>query len=149
RDRKVTISLEKFESDRVLEAVIRKHSDGLVLGWASESPCQPLYSTSRECPVTQPEYQATFQPGYEKFALQEFLTPKGFDPAKTPMISFVTPLDNLPEYSQAAKHAGYFNTSLDSDATIRRANLFTIANGKPYPSLALEMARVGLNESLR
>jgi adenylate cyclase len=65
------------------------------------------------------------------------------------MISFVTPLTNIARYNAVAKHAGYFNSSLDADGYIRRINLLAMAKSKPFPALPLEMARVGLGEKLQ
>ncbi len=144
------LNLNQFESDEKLADLIRVRGDNLVLGWASETECQPLYAKEEvECPVLNPDALSLFPKNYERFSFDYFNTLKGFDAVHTPLISFVTPLANIPLYSDIAKHIGYFNSSLDSDGTIRRSNLVAIAQAKPFASLPLEMARVGLGEKLQ
>jgi len=140
---------QKFETDSVLQKVIYNYSDRLVLGWASDVSCQPLYDGEEFCPVLKPEALSQFPEDYDKFSFDFFHTVGSFNPAKTPMISFVTPLANIPMYNGVAKHAGYFNSSLDADGYIRRINLMAIAKGRPFPSLPLEMVRTGLGEKLQ
>ena len=138
-----------FETDPQLAKVIHKYSDKLVLGWTTEMACQPLYEEAQYCPVKDPEATKLFPSFFDQFSFSEFHSPLPFDPAKTSILSFVTPLTNIPSFSQPAQPAGYFNAVLDSDGHIRRTSLLAIANGKPYPSLALEMARVGLKQKLQ
>ena len=57
------------------------------------------------------------------------------------------PLLNIPAICQNACTEGYFNTFPDPSGMIRKVPLFIALDGTPYPSLALEMARVGLKES--
>lgn len=139
---------EPFETDSKLEAVIRAYSDRLVLGWISESTCQPLYAATQECPVANPDAIATHPPDFGRFSFAQFEAQGGFLPEKTPVMSFVTLIPNLPQYEAAATHQGSFNTFLDPDGYIRRTSLFIMGNGKPFPSLPLEMASVGLGEPL-
>jgi adenylate cyclase len=138
----------QFETDRQLEEVIKRHPDQLVMAWATEQYCQPFYSTAEECPVTDPNAIAQYPKVFEKYSLQELRNWRSFNLAQTPLISFLSPIINLPRYTEVAKHAGYINAVIDTDGLIRRTHLVTLANGKPYPSLALEMARVGLKENL-
>ena len=140
--------IREFETDYVLGEVIQKYSDKLVLGWTSEGVCQPAYLTSEECPLTNPDALATHPKNFDKFTFSLFSTPAGFDMTKTPLMSIATFIANLPEYNDVARHMGSFNVFPDPDSIIRRANLVFMADGKPYPSLPLEMARVGLNERL-
>jgi adenylate cyclase len=141
--------IQKFETDRQLEDVIRLYSDRLVLAWATELQCQPFYDEPQFCPVQDPSAKAQFGTEFEKFSIQKFEFPPGFDPGKTPLVSFVTPIANIAPYTAAANHMGYINAFLDPDGYIRRSGLVVMANGKPYPSLALTMASVGLQEPLR
>lgn len=140
---------EPFDADGRLTLTTAMHEEHLVLGWASEAFCQPAHLSVDECPVVHPEIIASMPEGYEKFAFKHFEAPAGFDPQKAPQVSVITFLSNLGMFNSVAKHAGYFNAFQDSDNYIRRIPLFMFANGKPYPTLALEMARVGLNEELR
>lgn len=43
-----------------------------------------------------------------------------------------------------AETEGFFNVFPDSSGTVRKVPLFMLMNGTPYPSLALEMLRMGL-----
>lgn len=148
-----TRNLEKianqYETDNDLAKVIRFYSDRLVLGWTSELPCQPAYEEPRYCAVTDPEAVKQFPSDFEKFTFDQFNTSVKFNPSLTPMISFVTPIANIPQYGEVARHSGFFNAILDSDGYIRRSNLLVIAKGRPFPSLPLEMARTGLSEKLQ
>jgi adenylate cyclase len=93
---------------------------------------------------------AQFWPkGHERLAYTESKLPTGFDPSKTPIMSMATVIANIDEFTQAAAHGGYFNAFQDPDGMVRRSSLLMLGNGKAYPSLPLEMARVGLKEDLR
>ena len=139
---------KEFETDFLLEKVIKKYSDRLVLGWTSDLSCQPLYDPPAFCPVQDPEALKTFRE-LSHFRVDSVLGLDQFRANQTPIVSFVTPISNLPEYDQAAQQTGYFNVVLDPDGSIRRTNLIAMGGGKPYPSLALEMARVGLRDKLQ
>jgi len=52
---------------------------------------------------------------------------------------------NVEAVSQAESE-GYFNVFPDIDGTVRKVPLFMSLDGMPYPSLALEMTRLGLGE---
>ena len=140
---------DQFETDPVLEKVIWKYRDQLVLGWTSDSTCQPGYNEFEACPVTHPEFIESHPKGYEKFSYTYADFPEKFDHQKSPLMSLVTFIPNIPLFNQAAKHAGTFNAFPDPDGFIRRTPLVIMANGNPYPTLALEMARVGLDEDLK
>ncbi len=137
-----------FETDLFLEKLIHENSERLVLGWMSPSPCQPAYSSAEECPVSDPEMLSVFPKDFEKFAYQNFKAPYGFDQNKTTLLSNAEVIANIEMYNKAAKHSGFFNAWPDDDGYVRRTNLVMTANGKAYPSLALEMLRTGLNEEL-
>lgn len=140
--------IQQFETDRVLQEVIALNQDRVALGWIVEGPCQPKFETPELCPVTDPKEIEQLPPGFEKFAYTHFEN-HFFNQAKTPLISAPAIIANLPDYNQVAKHSGYFNTWPDDDGYIRYTNLVVTANGKAYPSLALEMARIGLGEELK
>ena len=139
--------ISSFETDYYLEEVIRKYSSRLVLGWTTEQSCQPLYDGKDSCPVEDPSAFALYPPELHKFGVGIFQASQ-FKPALTPVISFFAPITNIPIYNSVASHAGYLNAFLDADGYIRRSEVIVFAAGKPYPSLPLEMARVGLNEEI-
>ena len=140
---------DTYETDKVLADVSTRRSDRLVQGWASENFCQPKFKSFDDCPVTLPDALAMISQNFNKFSYTAFHSQPGFDPQKTPVVSAVTPIANIPEFMDPAKHAGYFNTVEDPDGYTRRTPLVAIMGGVPYPSLALEMARVGLGENLQ
>ncbi|MFZ9596268.1 MAG: CHASE2 domain-containing protein [Bdellovibrionia bacterium] len=139
---------DQFETDKQLEETIRRHRDHLVLAWTTELLCQPGFEEAQYCPVTDPQSKAQFPEEFQKFSIGEFRTESRFDPAKTPIVSFLNPIANLPAYTAAGQSLGFLNAFLDPDGYIRRSSLLIFANAKPYPSLAFEMARVGLGEKV-
>jgi adenylate cyclase len=141
--------MDQFETDRQLEKVITHFSDRLVLGWMSDTPCSPLFETPQDCAVNDPAARALFPVGFDKFGLTQMVVAPGFEVGRVPMLSFVTPIANMDAYHLAAHHAGFLNAAVDRDGSIRRSHLVAFALGKPFPSLALEMARVGLGEDLK
>ncbi|MCK5231918.1 MAG: adenylate/guanylate cyclase domain-containing protein [Desulfobulbaceae bacterium] len=52
---------------------------------------------------------------------------------------------NIPDVAQAESE-GFFNVFSDSAGTVRKVPLFMSLNGVPYPSMALETLRVGLDK---
>lgn len=139
---------EKFETDPVLARLIQNYKDRLVLGWATESACQPAYQAFEDCPVTHPDAIGTHPEDMQNFAYDYFSKPNDFDQQSTPLMSIVTFIANIPSYNQAARYQGTFNIFPDPDGFVRRTSLVFMANGRPYPTLALQMAKVGLNEEL-
>lgn len=140
--------VQAFETDPVLTRVIHQYQDRLVLGWASRGWCQPRYSLMEDCP-TSDSTRIDIPQGFEKFAIQDVKKDPSFDVQKTPVISILSVLGNLPEYHAVANHAGYFDIDPDQDGVVRRIPLIHLGNGQVYSTLALEMARVGLGESLQ
>ena len=142
--------LDRFETDKQLTNVILANRDNLVLGYTSEGPCNPAFQPFDRCPVTAPEALESLPKNTEKFAFAKFSPPpQGFDPLKTPVMTMATAIANAEDFNSFARHAGYFNVFPDSDSHIRKTSLLMFANKVPYPSLALEMARVGLGEELQ
>lgn len=149
RQRNLGGVIEQFETDLALESVFAKSKGRIVTGWATNGECQPLYaSTEEECPVMHPEIVEAIPAGFSKFAFTQFNPPKNWDPKKTPVVSAYNFLTNIPGFIAVSKHAGFFNATLDPDGYVRRTAIFTLTGGIPYPSLPLEMARVGLDENL-
>lgn len=139
----------QFETDLNLRETIQKHADHLVLGWTTEAYCQPLYSSKEDCPIMNPDVLATHPPNYAKFGYTHFDAPIGFNMESTPLFSILTFIPNLEIYNDVAKHGGYFNAIPDPDGVVRRTPFLLVADAKPYPSLPLEMARIGLDEELK
>ena len=137
--------LNQFDSDAVLEKVIRKHSSRLVLAWQTESACRPVYDASEICPVSDASLIAMLPENFDKFSLTH---DKHFVRSQTPIVSAPEIIANLPSYHKAATHSGSVYVPRDPDGVTRRTSLILMANGKPHPSLALEMARVALHENI-
>ena len=141
--------IPQFETDLMLQRIIDLNHDRLVLGWMADRWCRPAYPDDRPCPVTDKEELARLPKDFAKFAFAHFKAASGFDPATTVLASTPEILGNLPNYTASAKHAGYLvNAWEDSDNIVRRAQVALFVDGKPYPSLPLEMARVGLGDDL-
>ncbi|MBL7714873.1 MAG: adenylate/guanylate cyclase domain-containing protein [Bdellovibrionales bacterium] len=143
-----------FETDLYLREVIKVHSNRLVLGWISDLSCQPAFNSAETCPIGDPQVQKRFRTDYEKFAFDDFVTPKGkgpdgFDPFETPVMSAVNPIQNLKIYNEVATHSGYFSVDPEGDGYIRRTHLVNFVNGMPYPSLALSMSKAALGEKIK
>ena len=135
-----------FETDLLLQRVIDVYKDRLVLGWMTDSSCRPADAGAGDCVVTGSEPLA---PDYAKFAYGKFEPGGGFDPAHTRLVSVPGLLGNLPGYTQAALHAGFLvNAAEDPDDVVRRAQVVVFLDGKPQPSMPLEMAAVGLGARL-
>lgn len=141
--------IQQLDTDHVLEEVVRKYSDRLVLAWSSDLACQPGFDSPADCPLLDLKATEKFPPDLSRFKLDEVKTAQSFDFMKTPMISFLAPLMNIPRLQSQAKHLGYVNTFLDIDGYIRRTVPFVWVNGEPYPSLALAMARAGTHNQVR
>jgi adenylate cyclase len=155
----------KLETDPKLADLIAHYHDRLVLGWTADQQCQTLYQSAEfQCPVNDPKAADGLPPGMDKFAVS-LQAPLVFDFMKSPVNAVLTAIGNLDRFNLAAGHAGFFNISPDSDGVMRRSELVMLvpvrdpadpkaAAGtapiqvKVLPSLALEMARVGLGERL-
>lgn len=137
-----------FETDPLLRDVLQQHPGQVVLGWATESACQPAYNSKEECPVTHPDLMAQLPKSSERFAIEKFDYPATTDFSTTPLMSLFTMIPNLDLYNDVAGAAGFFNGFPDPDGVIRRTSPIILGNAKPYPSLPLEMARIGLKETL-
>ena len=137
----------EFETDLVLQRIIDVYKDKVVLGWMTDHSCRPAYDTP--CGVTDPAMIAALPSGFDKFAYNTFTTPRPLDAAHTTLASTPNLIGNLPGYEAAAKYAGYLvNATEEPDEIVRRAQMVLFAGGKPYPSLPLAMARVGLGDEL-
>ncbi len=145
---KLADRIPEFETDNEYTRLIRDYPDRFILGWAHTASCQPAYHSGADnCNLDDPEVKRLYPDGYEKFAFSRVASPV-FDPKRTPLITITESLPNLPQYNEAAMHAGSFQAVPDTDGVIRRVPLVFMMNGRPYPSLALELARVALGEDL-
>jgi adenylate cyclase len=147
KGQKMANLVDLFETDPVLASTIQKHANNLVLGWFTETACFPKYS-AEDCPVSNEQYRDIPQ-SIEKFGFDVFNPNPGYDIQKTPLLSAVNLISNIPIFDNPGMHSGNFNMAADADGVIRRSSLLMMAAGKPYPTLALEMARVGLGEKIR
>lgn len=138
----------EFETDLILQRIIDLYTDKLVLGWMSDTSCRPAFDEAA-CPVLDMRNLVSFPAGFDKFAYNTFETARPFDLVGTPLISVPSVVNNLPGYEASAKYAGYLITAVEEpDDIVRRAQMMIFGAGKPYPSLPLAMARVGLDEEL-
>ncbi|MGK5087441.1 adenylate/guanylate cyclase domain-containing protein [Bdellovibrionota bacterium FG-2] len=141
--------LAPYDTDGLFARLIQHYRDALVLGWASTGACQPLYDPVELCPILDPEAKIELPEGFDKFKISSVVGAAGFDVKKTAIPSVFQFLPNISDFNRVALHSGNFNTVPDSDGLIRKTSLFQLGNGIPFPSLALELARVGLGEDLR
>ncbi len=137
----------QFETDLMLKRIIDVYRDKLVLGWMTDTWCRPAHDAS--CAVNIAGLSATIPAGFDKFAYNTLETPHPLDTTHTPIVSAPSVVANLPTYNESAKHSGYLvNATDEPDDIVRRAQMVIFAGGKPYPSLPLAMARVGLDDEL-
>ncbi len=134
-----------FETDPHMISVIDQYRKRLVLGWATESPCQPKLNGREKCNVLLPEAVASLPENFSNFSTGNFRYAVPFDPAQTPVSSAITVLANIPDYQKVAEHMGFVNSQRDPDGLIRRSSVTMIAGGKPFFSLPMEMAQLATN----
>jgi len=142
-------AVPQFETDLFLQRIISVLKDKLVLGWMSDRWCTPAYSEVKLCPVTDPVELATIGPEFSKFAFGKVSLGPAFDAAHTAIPSTPTITGNMPAYQEAGAHSGFIVSAAEEpDDIVRRAPLAMFVGGRPYPSLPLEMARIGLGDEL-
>jgi adenylate cyclase len=127
-----------FETDLSLQRIIALHRDRLVLGWMSDDDCVPAWGTC--------DPLLALPKGFAKFAYDK--VSGTFQQASTALPTIPTITANLDGFDDAAAHAGYFNGWPDPDDVTRRTFVAVTSNGQLFPSLPLEMARVGLDDEL-
>ncbi|HEX4462147.1 MAG TPA: adenylate/guanylate cyclase domain-containing protein [Polyangia bacterium] len=127
-----------FETDLTLQRIIALHRDRLVLGWMSDDDCVPAWeSCDRMLPLPA---------GFAKFALDH--VSGGLRQDATALVTVPTITANIDGFDDAAAHSGYFLGWPDPDDVTRRAFLTVTSNGRLFPSLPLEMARVGTRDDV-
>lgn len=141
---------DQFETDLHLAAIIDKHKDRLVMGYTFDATCSPEYRKSPDlCPIETEDALKWIPANWGKYAVTQARNVENFQPVKTPLMTALTYIPNIELFDTYANYAGYFNAFPDSDAYIRRAPMILpTADKKALPSLALQMARVGLGEEL-
>ncbi len=151
RNRGLGDLVKAAETDFMLEEVIKKYPNKLVLGWATEGICQPAFRTSvDECPVEkiQSSESPVFPEGMERFGFDRVGGKDTFQLGSTPTLSLLSMISNLPLFSSVAKHQGYFFVEPDPDGYVRKTPLMLLMNGNPLPSLALSLAKIELEEQI-
>ncbi|MGE0614535.1 MAG: CHASE2 domain-containing protein [Bacteriovoracia bacterium] len=138
-----------FETDPILADTILKYRDHMILGWAANGHCQPAYDASEECRIVNQPDKTIVPEGFEKYAIQDFKAPAHFDPTKTPLQSVYSLLGNIPIFQDPSRYAGTFDVDPDPDGYVRRISLLRLIHGKPFPTLALEAARVAMDEEIQ
>ncbi|MBS2031249.1 MAG: adenylate/guanylate cyclase domain-containing protein [Deltaproteobacteria bacterium] len=130
--------IPRFETDLLLQRVIALHRDQLVLGWMNDDWCIPATDVCSPAPA--------LPKGFEKFAYGK--VQGSFDQAKTGLIDAPTIIANIDGFDEAAAHSGYLLGWPDADDVTRKTFLAVTSHGRVFPSLPLEMARVGLGDEL-
>ena len=141
--------LQVFDFDRQLAKVFEKYRGRLVASWMSNNVCRPGLLKEEECPISHPDAIASIPKDFSRFALNDVEYAAGFDPARTPLRSAITPIANIPVLSKAVDHAGFVNKVFDVDGLTRHVNPVMPMNGKVYTSLPLQMAQVIREDSVR
>ncbi|MEN9723922.1 MAG: hypothetical protein RJB38_1908 [Pseudomonadota bacterium] len=152
----------KYDGDGLFTQALAKamaSKTKIVLGWALEGSCQPSLDSREKCQLDDParteqlkflESDGARLTGLSQFAIPpEQLEGAEIQWDQTPLVTGVLPITNQGEFQFVAKHAGLFDTALDPDGVIRRSVLIKAFEKRLYPSLALEIARAGLNDELQ
>ena len=148
QEHKLDQFIPDLETDNQLATVIKSTKNNVVLGWTSENSCIPALDNGDECPISDKTRVSELPEELDRFSYEQFVGPTIFDQTKAHLITNLNFIANIPLFSKEALHAGYFNTWQDNDGITRRTNLVTTAQNQAFPSLALAMAKVGLNEKL-
>ncbi|MFZ9001850.1 MAG: CHASE2 domain-containing protein, partial [Bacteriovoracaceae bacterium] len=141
--------IKEHETDIALQNIIKTYSKNLILGWTTEKTCQPLYDHVCKQYVGTPEVLETIPPIMPAFSFSHQKGLKNLNIKNTPLYSILFPIANIDNFNNYATHAGIFNVLQDYDGTVRKTNLAFLMNKRFYPTLALEMARVALDDELK
>ena len=137
----------EIETDPILAQTIGRYSDHLVLGWTPQGTCKPAMDKSEICPLIEHANEIEYPKNFAKYSVQ-LQTPQLIPADKSPLLSSFDTLNNQDMFSEVSKHAGFFQAFQDPDGVIRRGPMLEMVQGKAYPSLALEMARLIKSENL-
>ena len=143
--------VERFDYDDVLRQIIEIGHKQVVMGWSFSGDCKPAWQ-KEACTILnediKKEQGIEFPEDFSKFSFTFQKVHEKFDPRNTVLQSVTYLNPNIERLRKVASHSGVFQTIIDPDGVIRRTNLVTMVNGEPYPSLALETARVAKGENL-
>jgi adenylate cyclase len=134
--------LIQFKGDYDFQQVIAEYADRLVLGWTTETNCQPLYQEQCALGIMDEGVISEIPDSRNKFAIKKFNAPPEFDPSKTPIESLLYFIPNYEMFTDVALHSGTFNSTPDPDGYVRRAPLFMLAGNRLHPTLGVAMARM-------
>ncbi len=132
---------DRFETDPKLRMVIEKRKEQLVLGWITETSCQPLYHPAEKCQVTHPAAK-TMARSMEKFEFDRTTGLSGFKLTETPIVSAPSIIANLDLFNEASTYQGFLNAFRDPDGIVRRTSLVMMLHGRPHASFPLRLAEV-------
>jgi adenylate cyclase len=135
-DKKLSSELEEFESDRLLGEVLFKMKSRIVLGWAADGFCE-------QSAVACPQPPANLE-SLKKFEEKQNLSSFEIDRHLIPRIRFF--VSNHPKFNQVSKFAGLLNAQEDGDGVIRRVPAYFSINNTIFPSLAVSMAKAGMQK---
>ncbi len=147
RRQKLESLIRQFDPDIALTKVFSKHSRRLVTAWQTEGFCIPLYDNAEECGYADAKQLAQIPETFRRLAMKMVIE-KPFEKTKTPIFSTGNVINNIPMLDAVTEYTGLVNAPADADGTLRRESLLVMVDGRPYPSLALEMARAALGEEL-
>jgi len=139
---------KEFDFDGQLAETFSRHADHLALSWGSESICRPLFEDADACPVGNSTLSAAILPTWKKFAVRTGPHSVAVAKERTPVFSAPTLIANLEQFNTVARHVGFVNDFRDADGLVRRSSPVLLANGTPFPSLPLEMARMVLQDEV-
>ncbi len=134
--------VNQFQTDPKLAATIGRRQNQLVLGWMTESHCQPLFSSEEACPVSNQDAIELLPQTLHNFEYGNITGLSNFNRTKTPISSAFSVISNLEMFDAVSLHQGFLNSFRDPDGIIRRTGLVMMVDGLPHPSFALKMAEV-------
>ncbi len=141
-----------FETDFKLAAVIGKYREKLVLGWMNEGLCQPIYSSPENCQFQEESLQKLVPENFHEFGYAVEGTSKklkDFDPWKSPFITPIQLIPNIPEFNNLAMHQGTVEIQPDPDGVIRLTNAIRYVGGSLQKPLAFAMAEAGTGKAFK
>ncbi len=139
--------IKNFEGDPVFAQVMKQYRDRLVLGYSAQAFCQPRYDLPKDCPIHDEGFAKDFNEQLQTFALPERSSLSSAEMDRTPLPYMLTTVANIAQFRDSARFAGNFFISPDPDGYIRRYPLIFVHDREVYPSLALSMASLALQDS--
>lgn len=142
----------EFETDFKLAAVIGKYREKLVLGWMNEGLCQPVYSSPENCQFQDPDLQKIIPENFHEFGYEvegDSKKLQDFNPWKSPFITPIQLIPNIPEFNNLALHQGTVEIQPDPDGVIRLTNALRYVGGSLQKPLAFAMAEAGTGKNFK